>query len=100
MTTNNFTKEKVDILADLLMIGLTEEENKMIFDEFEIIDESINKINEIENLSEVTPMTHALDDFECTFRSDEAIESTPLEDLLSNCKKVNDREVELPKVVG
>ena len=48
---NNFTKETVDRLADLLMIGLTDEENKMIFDEFAIIDKDINKINEIENLS-------------------------------------------------
>ena len=98
--SNNFTKEKVDNLADVLMIGLTEEENQMIFDEFDIIDESINKINEIENLNEVTPMTHTLDDFVCTFRLDEATESVSVNDLLSNCKKVNDREVELPKVVG
>ena len=98
--SNNFTKEKVNNLADVLMIGLTEEENQMIFDEFDIIDESINKINEIENLNEVTPMTHTLDDFVCTFRLDEATESVSVNDLLSNCKKVNDREVELPKVVG
>ena len=95
-----FTKETVDKLADLLMIGLTDEENKMVLDEFEIIDENINKINEINNLSEVEPMTHALDDFECTFREDEAIDSTPIDELLSNCDKVSDREVELPKVVG
>ena len=46
-----FTKETVDKLADLLMIGLTEEENKMVLDEFEIIDRDINKINEIEKIS-------------------------------------------------
>ena len=95
-----FTKETVDKLADLLMIGLTDEENKMVLDEFEIIDENINKINEIDNLNEVEPMTHALDDFECTFREDESIDSTPIDELLSNCDKVSDREVELPKVVG
>ena len=82
------------------MIGLTDEENKMVLDEFEIIDENINKINEIDNLNEVEPMTHALDDFECTFREDEAMDSTPINELLSNCDKVSDREVELPKVVG
>ncbi len=96
----NFTKETVDKLADLLMIGLTDEENKMVLDEFEIIDENINKINEIDNLKDVEPMTHTLDDFECLFREDEAITSTPIDVLLSNCDKVNDREVELPKVVG
>jgi len=97
---NNFTKETVDKLADLLMIGLTDAENKMVLDEFEIIDKDINKINEISNLKEVTPMTHALDNFECSFREDIAEESTPIDELLSNCDKVSDREVELPKVVG
>ena len=97
---NDFTKETVDKLANLLMIGLTDEENKMILDEFAIIDESINKINELENLNSVEPMTHALDDFECSLRDDVALESTPIDELLSNCKQVSDREVELPKVVG
>ena len=95
-----FTKETVDKLADLLMIGLTDEENKMVLDEFQIIDENINKINEIENLKDVEPMTHTLDNFECSFREDVAKESTPIDELLSNCDKVSDREVELPKVVG
>ena len=97
---NNFTKETIDKLAGLLMIGLTDEENRMVLDEFAIIDESINKINEIENLKDIKPMTHTLDDFECTCREDVAIESTSINEILSNCKKVNDREVELPKVVG
>lgn len=97
---NNFTKETVDRLADLLMIGLTEEENKMVLDEFEIIDRDINRINEIDNLSSVPPMTHTLDNFECFLREDVGENSVSIEDLLSNCDKVSDREVELPKVVG
>lgn len=97
---NNFTKETVDRLADLLMIGLTEEENKMVLDEFEIIDRDINRINEIDNLSSVPPMTHTLDNFECSLREDVGENSVSIEDLLSNCDKVSDREVELPKVVG
>ena len=97
---NNFTKETVDKLADLLMIGLTEEENKMVLDEFEIIDRDINRINEIDNLSSVPPMTHTLDNFECSLREDIGENNVSIEDLLSNCDKVSDREVELPKVVG
>jgi len=95
-----FNEETIDKLSELLMIGLTPEENKMILDEFQIIDANINKINDIENLKSVEPMTHALDDFECSFRDDVAIDSTPIDELLSNCDKVSDREVELPKVVG
>ena len=36
-----FTKELVNSYADKLLIGLTEEENKMVLDEFETIDKDI-----------------------------------------------------------
>lgn len=97
---STFTQEKVDKLADLLLIGLTSEENQMVFDEFSIIDENINKINNIPNIKEVTPMTHALDNFEFVLREDVIEESVPIEDALRNCKQTDDREVEVPKVVG
>lgn len=97
---SEFTQEKVDKLADLLLIGLTPEENKMLFEEFEIIDNNINKINEIPNIKEVKPMTHALDDFVFELREDVAEDSILIEDALSNCDQVDGREVEVPKVVG
>ena len=81
---NKFTKEMVDDYADKLLIGLTEEENKMVLDEFEIIDKNIDLINEIPNIEKVEPMTHALDDFECDFREDVVEESISKEDLLKN----------------
>lgn len=96
----NFTQEKVDKLADLLLIGLTPEENKMVFEEFEIIDANINKINEIENIKNVPPMTHALDDFVFELREDEVEESIAIEDLLANCDDTDGSEVSVPKVVG
>ena len=58
---NGFTPEKVEKLADLLMIGLSDEEKDMVFKEFAVIDANINKINEIPNIKDVLPMTHALD---------------------------------------
>ena len=94
-----FNQATIDKLSDLLMIGLTPEENKMILDEFEIIDKNINKINDIEGIADAVPMTHTLDDFEVELREDIAEESPTIEDLLSNCDQVNDREVEVPKVV-
>ncbi len=97
---SGFTKEKVERLADLLMIGLTEDETQMVFDEFEIIDANINKINEIEGISEVEPMTHALDDFEFELRDDIVEESISIEELLQNSDDTDDREVSVPKVVG
>lgn len=98
--SEKFTKEMVDEYADKLLIGLTEEENSMVLEEFEIIDETINTINEIEGIEEVEPMTHTLDDFEYELREDIKEESVPIEDLLSNCDRHNGREVEVPKVVG
>lgn len=95
-----FTKEMVDDYAEKLLIGLTEEENQMVLDEFEVIDKNIDLINEIPNISQVEPMTHCLDDFEFELRSDEVEESIDIEDLLSNCDVCTDREVEVPKVVG
>lgn len=95
-----FTKEMVDDYAEKLMIGLTEEENKRVLDEFEVIDKNIDIINQIPNIEEVEPMTHCLDDFVYELRSDEVEESIDIEDLLANCDVCTDREVEVPKVVG
>jgi len=95
-----FTKEMVTLYADKLLIGLTDEENKMVLDEFEIIDDTINTINEIEGIQKLEPMTHALDDFVYELREDEAEESIPIDDALRNAGRVDGREIEIPKVVS
>ena len=96
-----FTKEMVDDYADKLLIGLTEEENKMVLDEFEIIDKTIDVINEIPNIEKVNPMTHCLDNFEYELREDVPEESIPIEDLLANCDDSTvDGEVQVPRMVG
>lgn len=96
---SKFTSEMVDDYADKLLIGLTKEENKMVLDEFEIIDSNIDIINEIPNIEKVEPMTHCLDNFEYELRKDVKEESVPIEELLQNCDLYTDREVEVPKVV-
>ncbi len=97
---SRFTKEMVDDYADKLLIGLTEEENKMVLEEFEIIDKNIDLINKIPNISKVEPMTHALDDFEYVLREDVVEPSVPIEQLLQNCDDYENDEVVVPKVVG
>lgn len=97
---NNFTKETVKKLADLLLIGLSDEETEMVFDEFEVIDADINKINEIEGIENIEPMTHALDDFEFELRDDVIKESVEIDELLQNSDDTDDREISVPKVVG
>lgn len=94
-----FTKEMVNDYADKLLIGLTEEENKMVLDEFDIIDKNINIINEIDNLDQVEPMTHCLDDFEAKFQEDEVEKSVDIDELLNNCDSHINDEIKVPKVV-
>lgn len=94
-----FTKEMVDNYADKLLIGLTDEENKLVLDEFEIIDKNIDLINKIPNLSEVEPMTHCLDDFIYELREDIEEKSIDIDELLQNCDEVINCEVKLPRVV-
>ena len=97
---NKFTKEMVDEYANKLLIGLTPEENQMVLDEFSIIDEYINVINNVKDIDKVEPMTHCLDDFTYELREDVPKSSVSIDDLLSNCDVHTDREVEIPKVVG
>lgn len=95
-----FTSEMVDSYAEKLLIGLTAEENKMVLDEFEEIDKSINIINEIQGIEEVEPMSWCLDDFEYELREDEIEESIPVEELFQNCDDYVGNEIRVPKVVG
>lgn len=94
-----FTKEMVTDYADKLQIGLTEEEVKMVLDEFEVIDKNINIVTTIPNINEVEPMSHCLDDFEYVLREDVVEESIPVEELLQNCDDASGSEVKVPKVV-
>ncbi len=97
---SRFTSELVDELAEKLLIGLSPEENKMVLDEFAIIDENLQKVEDIENIKNVEPMTHCLDDFTFSLREDVVTPSIPIKDALKNCEKIEGREVEVPKVVG
>lgn len=96
----NFTKDMVDSYADKLLIGLTPEENKMVLEEFEVIDKNIDLINDIENLSNVEPMSYCLDDFTYVLDEDVIEPSISIEDALSNSDETLDREIVVPKVVG
>ncbi|MCM1053376.1 MAG: aspartyl/glutamyl-tRNA amidotransferase subunit C [Ruminococcus sp.] len=95
----SFTKEMVDDYANKLLIGLTPEENQMVLDEFEVIDKTINMINQIEGIEKIEPMTHCLDDLEVTLREDIAEPSIPVEEALKNAGAKEGREIEVPKVV-
>ena len=96
---SKFTKEMVDDYAEKLLIGLTDEENQMVLEEFNIIDKQIDSINDIEGLNDIEPMTHTLDDFEVFLREDEVIPSININEAFRNAKEVEGREIVVPKVV-
>ena len=97
---SKFTKEMVDMYADKLLIGLTDEENKMVLDEFDVIEKSMELIANIPDIEKIEPQTHALDDFEFVLREDKVEESIPIDELLQNCGAVENNFVSVPKVVG
>ena len=94
-----FTEEMVRDYADKLLIGLTDEENKMVLDEFDIIDKNIDLINDIPNIENIEPMTHCLDRCIDHLREDEVSDSPSIDDILSNCDDSQADQVKVPKVV-
>lgn len=97
---SKFTSEMVDQYADKLLIGLTREENKMVLDEFDIIDKNLDLVTQIPDISKVEPMTHCLDDFVYELREDVIEKSVPIADLLKNSDETDGDEVQVLKVVG
>lgn len=93
-------KELVNICAEEILIELTEEENNMVIDEFNVINKKCDIFNEMLNIDEIQPMTHCLDEFIVELREDEVEESVPIDDLLKNSDETTYREIELPKVVS
>ena len=93
------TKEMVNSYADKLLIGLTDEENKLVLDDFKSIQDSISLINDIK-LDGVEPMVYCLDEVYGELREDEVVDSLSIEDILANSDSIEDREIVVPKVVG
>jgi len=96
---SKFTKEMINDYADKLLIGLSEEENETLLNEFKVIEARMDLINEIKGISDVEPM-HFPYVIESNPRDGQTIENEEVENLLKNCDKVSDREIEVPKVVG
>jgi len=94
-----FTKELVDDLAAKLLIGLSEEENKMVLDEFDEIDRNMNLIREIADISKIEPMTHPFPLDSVVLRNDEEVAELSQEDVLKNAAEKNIAYVIVPKVV-
>ena len=98
---SNFTKEKIDKYASDLLIGLSDEERNMIQEEFDEIERNMELINKIPNIKDVEVLSYPYEMVINELRSDNDVCSQiEIDDLLFNRKKVDGREVEVPKVVG
>lgn len=97
---SKFTKEMIDDYAEKLLIGLTDDENEMVLNEFEIIDKNIDLINKIDGIEKVEPMSWCLDTYAPALREDVAKESITREEAFKNCDVHTDTETEVPAVVG
>lgn len=97
---SKFTKELVNEYADKLLIGLSEEENKLVLEEFDIIEKTMNKIADFDGIKDLEPMCYALDDFSYELKEDSYKESEKASVLLSNCSEVEDDYIKIIKVVG
>ena len=98
---SNFTKEKIDKYANDLLIGLTDEERTMIQEEFDTIEKNMDLINKIPNIKDVIPQSFPYEMEVTDLRSDDEVgEEIDIETLLRNCDQYEDREIEVPKVVG
>ena len=98
---SNFTKKKIDKYAHDLLIGLTNEERKMIVEEFDLIEKNMELINKIPNIKDVEIQSYPYEMEVFDLRDDDIVgEEIPIDVLLRNSDKVDGREVEVPKVVG
>ena len=96
---SKFNEELMYDYADKLLIGLTLDEAKTLVEEFDVIEERMDLINEIEGISEVEPMHYPFI-IEPNIRDGKEINNDLTQELLKNCDKVSDTEIEVPKVVG
>ena len=94
-----FTKKLILEYADKLLIGLSDEEVDMLLKEFDVINQNMEKINEIKGLENINPAHFPQDCEISALRDGNEERMIDIDKALSNCDKFIDREVEVPKVV-
>ena len=98
---NNITEEMIDNYAEKLLIGLTDDERKMILEEFDSIEKNMDLINQIPNIKDIEPLSYPFEmDIEDLREDDKEAEEIEIDVLLRNCDRREGREVEVPKVVA
>ena len=94
------TKEKLKNYANKLMFDMNDEEYETLLKEFDVIEKQMDLIGNIDNISEVEPMTFPFDVTTTFLREDVEGVCLTKEEVLRNAKDVVDGQIKLPKVVG
>jgi aspartyl/glutamyl-tRNA(Asn/Gln) amidotransferase C subunit len=93
------TKEKLKNYAGKLMFDMKDEEYETLLKEFDVILKQMDLIGNIENISEVEPMTFPFELDNVELRNDSESRNIEIEDALSNTGSKKGREIRVPKVV-
>ena len=68
---NNITEEMIDNYAEKLLIGLTDDERKMILEEFDYIEKNMDLINRIPNIKDIEPLSYPFEMYIEDLRDDD-----------------------------
>ena len=95
-----FTKEMINDYADKLLIGLTDEECNTLLDEFNVIKDNMELIDQIPDLDKVEALSFPYDITTNHLREDISSESLTIDEIIANCDDTIEGCIEVPKVVG
>ncbi len=93
-------KDNLKDYARKLMFDMDDEGYDRTLKEFEVIENHMDLIGKIDNISSVEPMTFPYVIYHADFRDDKVIKTLDKVDVLKNCKDVKADQVKVPKVVG
>ena len=93
------TKEKLKNYASKLMFDMKDEEYETLLNEFDVILKQMDLIGDIDNISDVEPMTFPFELEDVELRNDNDSRNIEIEDALSNTGSKKGREIRVPKVV-
>ena len=93
------TKEKLKNYASKLMFDMKDEEYETLLKEFDVILKQMDLIGDIDNISDVEPMTFPFELEDVELRNDFDSRNIEIEDALSNTGNKKGREIRVPKVV-
>ena len=93
------SKEKLKEYANKLMFDMEENEYQTLQEEFETILKQMDLLAEIQNLSEIEPMTFPYINDEVELREDQVTHCIDNEIAFNNCHMRKGRDVKVPRVV-